>query len=179
MNGFGGQNTKAVLGRTPLCLAFLVLSVFFAGCVDQDLTLPTSGEVENAYLYPGGLEARMRGNVAEVTITQAARDLRKGGTLWAKVGPYVLLFSEETEGLFTGFPGLAGVRVITVSSDGNEVARALLARDSLNGITWRRALHIAGLARRDGTRRPSLLEELVDWGEDHTEYTYDHRYSRP
>ena len=121
----------------------------------------------------------MRGNVAEVTITQPARDLRRGGTLWAKVGPYVLLFSEETEGLFSVFPGLAGVRVITVSSDGNEVARALLARDSLNGITWRRAIHIAGLARRDGTRRPTLLEELVEWGEDHTEFTYNPRYSRP
>lgn len=179
MNGIVGQKTGTWLGRMALGPTFLFLSVSFSSCEPPDLTLPTSGEVEDAYLYPGGLEARMRGNVAEVTITQAARDLRRGGTLWAKVGPYVLLFSEETEGLFTGFPGLAGVRVVTVSSDGNEVARALLARDSLNGITWRRAIHIAGLARRDGTRRPSLLEELVEWGEDHTEFTYSPRYSRP
>ncbi|MBT8397760.1 MAG: hypothetical protein HKO65_01670 [Gemmatimonadetes bacterium] len=179
MNGIVGQKTGTWMGRMAFLPVFLFLSVLLSGCEAQDLTLPTRAEVEDAYLYPGGLEARMRGNVAEVTITQAARDLRRGGTLWAKVGPYVLLFSEETEGLFTGFPGLAGVRVITVSSDGNEVARALLARDSLNGITWRRALHIAGLARRDGTRRPSLLEELVEWGEDHTEYTYSPRYSRP
>jgi hypothetical protein len=155
------------------------MMVFFMGCDELDLTLPRSAEVEAAYIYPGGLKATVRGNVAEVTITQAARDLRRGGTLWAKVGPYVLLFSEETEGLFRGYPGLAGVRVITVSSDGTEVARALLARDSLNGVTWRRARHIAGLARRDGTRRPSLLEDLVEWGEDHTEYTYSPRYSRP
>ncbi len=179
MNGYVGRNTGTGFSLKAIRPALLFLSVFVFGCGPQDLTLPTSGEVEDAYLYPGGLEARIRGNVAEVTITQPARDLRRGGTLWAKVGPYVLLFSEETEGLFSGFPGLAGVRVITVSSDGNEVARALLARDSLNGITWRRAIHIAGLARRDGTRRPSLLEKLVEWGEDHTEFTYNPRYSRP
>jgi hypothetical protein len=62
---------------------------------------------------------------------------------------------------------------VTVTSEGSEVARALLARDALNDITWRRARHIAGLARRDGTRRPTLLEELVEWGEDHTEYSYN------
>ena len=131
-----------------------------------------------SYIYPGGLSATVSGNVAEITITQAARQLRRGGTLWAKVGPYVLLFSEETEDLFRDYPGLAGVRVITVSPDGAEVARALLARDSLNDITWRRARNICGLARRDGTRRPSLLESLVEWGEDHTEFTYNSRFIR-
>ena len=158
--------------------AFLLAPVFLTGCEETDLTVPSSAEVEDAYIYPGGLSATVNGNVAEVTITQAARDLRRGGTLWAKVGPYVLLFSEETEGLFRDFPGLAGVRVITVSSEGAEVARALLARDSLNGITWKKARNICGLARRDGTRRPSLLEKLVEWGEDHTEFSYNSRFIR-
>jgi hypothetical protein len=95
------------------------------------------------------------------------------------VGPYVLLFSEETEGLFEDFSGLAGVRTITVTQGGTEVARALLTRDALNGITWGRARHIAGLARRDGTKRPTLLEDLVRWGEEHTEFEYNPSYSRP
>jgi hypothetical protein len=149
------------------------------GCEEADFSVPSSSEVEAAYIYNGDLSATMKGNVAEITIVQAARQLRRGGTLWAKVGPYVLLFSEETEGLFRDFPGLAGIRVVTVSSDGPEVARALLSRDSLNDITWRRAIYIAALARRDGTRRPTLLEELVEWGEDHTVFTYNPRFSRP
>jgi len=143
------------------------------------LSIPGSSEVESAYIYGGELSAIMSGNVAEITIVQADRQLRRGGTLWAKVGPYVLLFSKETEGLFRDYPGLAGVRVVTVTPSGAEVARALLARDALNNVTWRRALNISGLARRDGTRRPALLEDLVEWGEDHTDYSYDSRYSRP
>jgi hypothetical protein len=149
------------------------------GCEEPDLSVPSSAEVEGAYTYSGGLSATMNGNVAEVTIVQADRQIRRGGTLWVKVGPYVLLFSKETEGLFRDYPGLAGVRAVTVTPDGAEVARALLARGALNDLTWRRALNIAGVARRDGTRRPTLLEELVRWGEDHTEFSYNPRYSRP
>jgi hypothetical protein len=132
--------------------------------------------VEDAYLYHGDLSVVMRGNVAEVTITQPAQQLRRGGSLWAKVGPYVLLFSEPTQELFEDYPGLAGIRVITTSA-GAEVARALLARSTLTEVTWRRALNIAGLARRDGTERPTLLEDLVRWGEDHTEHQYNPRFA--
>ena len=74
----------------------------------------------------------MNGNVAEITLVQPARHLQRGGSLWAKVGPYVLLFSEETENLFQDYPGLAGVRAITMTPGGTEVARALLPRESLN-----------------------------------------------
>jgi hypothetical protein len=155
------------------CLVALI------GCQEQDLSIPDASEVEEAYTYGGRLEASMSGNVAEVTVVQPTRQLQRGGTLWAKVGPYVLLFSEETQSLFDRYPGLAGVRVITETPNGTEVARALLTRDALNDLTWRRARNIAGLARRDGTRRPSLLEDLVRWGEDHTEYNYNPSYSRP
>jgi hypothetical protein len=179
VNGKAGQRKGLNRGATILRSGLVLATFFFAACEPRDLTIPNSAQVEEAYIYPGGLSAEISGNVAEITITQRARDLRRGGTLWAKVGPYVLLFSEETENLFRDYPGLAGVRVITVSSDGTEVARALLARDELNGITWRRARNISGLARRDGTRRPTLLEELVEWGEDHTEFTYNPSYSRP
>jgi hypothetical protein len=145
-------------------------------CEAADLSLPTSAQVEAAYEYGGRLSAKVHGNVAEVTIVQADRQIQRGGSLWAKVGPYILLFSKETEGLFREYPGLAGVRAITETPAGAEVARALLPRDALNDLTWKRALNISGLARRDGTRRPTLLEELVRWGEDHTEFTYDPRF---
>ena len=159
--------------------ATLIVVTLGWACEGPNLSVPAATEVESAYLYGGELSAVINGNVAEITIVQADRQLRRGGTLWAKVGPYVLLFSKETEGLFRDYPGLAGVRVVTVTPNGSEVARALLARDVLNDITWRKALNISGLARRDGTRRPTLLEDLVEWGEDHTEYSYDSRYTRP
>ena len=179
MIGTGGQRTHSGRAVGFILPVLLVAIGFFLGCEEPDFPVPNSSQVEGAYKYGGGLSASISGNVAEVTIVQADRQLRRGGTLWAKVGPYVLLFSSETEGLFIDYPGLAGVRAVTVTPDGAEVARALLPRDALNDLTWRRALNIAGLARRDGTRRPTLLEDLVEWGEDHTEFTYNPRYSRP
>ena len=174
-----GQNVKWGVAPWGLLPIFLLAFGVSVGCGGSDLSIPSSSDVEKAYTYGGGLSATINGNVAEITIVQADRQLRRGGTLWAKVGPFILLFSKETETLFMDYPGLAGVRAVTVTPDGAEVARALLARDALNGLTWRRALNIAGLARRDGTRRPTLLEDLVEWGEDHTEFDYSPRFSRP
>jgi len=159
------------LGASGLLLLALV-----SGCEPRDLTVPTAKEVEEAFTYDGSLSVQMNGNVAEVKVSQPTQHLRRGGTLWAKVGPYVVLFSEECENLFLAYPGLAGIRVITTTTAGTEVARALLPRDTLNDLTWRRALNIAGLARRDGTKRPTLLENLVRWGEDHTEYSYNPQF---
>ena len=97
--------------------------------------------------------------------------------MWAKVGPYVYLFTEETESLLREYPGLSGVRVITrTDRDRAEVARAFLHRDSLNELTWRRARNIAGRARTEGTRRPVLLEKLVEWGQEHTEFGYNQEF---
>ena len=157
VDGTAGQRSTVNRGLWALVPALILSTLTSFGCEGADLAVPNVDQIEAAYIYPGGLSANVSGNVAEVTIIQPARGLRRGGTLWAKVGPYVLLFSEETQILFRDYPGLAGVRVITRSSDGNEVAFALLPRDELNGITWRRARNISGLARRDGTRRPSLL----------------------
>jgi hypothetical protein len=162
-----------------LWIPALFLVALTAGCEERDLTIPSASAVEDEFQYGGSLSAAVNGNVVEVTVTQPERQIRRGGTLWAKVGPYVLLFSEDTENLFRNYPGLAGVRVVTTLPGGEEVARALLPRDNLNDLTWRRALNISGLARRDGTRRPTLLEDLVRWGEDHTEYTYNPRFTRP
>ncbi len=151
-----------------------------AGCRGGtgDLALPDADQVEAAYTSEWALDTDMNGNVAEVTVYQPADQLRRGGTLWAKVGPYIFLFSDPTRQLFTDFGGLAAVRVIIREPSGTEVARATLERQELNAITWKRALNIAGRARRDGSERPSLLEDLVEWGEDHTDFEYNERFFR-
>ena len=143
-----------------------------------DVTLPTPADVRSAYASGSAVAAEIRGNVAVIWVTQSDDQLRRGGTLWAKVGPYVFLFTEETHRLFETYPGLAGVRVVTRTGSGTEVANALLVRDELSGVLWRRSLNIAGQARRDGSQRLTLLEDLVRWGEDHTEFAYNERYTR-
>lgn len=149
-----------------------------AGCgTESEAVLPSPEDIVSYYTYEGRLRAETSGNVATVTVSQPASQLRRGGSLWAKVGPYVVLFSEETRRLLEEYPDLAGVRVVTEVAGGPEVARALLERTELSGVLWRRSLNIAGKARRDGTRRPSLLEDLVRWGEAHTEFGYNPRYT--
>ncbi|HSG46969.1 MAG TPA: hypothetical protein VLA43_04040 [Longimicrobiales bacterium] len=159
--------------------AFLAAAVLVAsGCPESpDLTLPTPDVVEGYYSYEGTLKANLSGNVAEVVVTQPATQLRRGGSLWARVGPYIVLFTDDTQKLLDDYPGLAGVRVITRVAGGPEVARALLNRDELTGVLWRRSLNISGRARLEGTDKPTLLEDLVRWGEDHTQFEYNARYT--
>ena len=133
--------------------------------------------MEAYYDYGGSLEAEIVGNVAVVSVTQSAQQIRRGGKLWAKVGPYIFLFSEETQRLFADHSGLAAVRVVTRVGD-SEVANAILSREELSDVLWRRALNISGRARRDGTSQMTLLEDLVAWGEDHTEFQYNERFTR-
>ena len=161
---------------TLLVGVLLPLLTTLAGCREPDLVVPEADQVESFYDYRGELAAEMSGNVAQITVSQDPDQLRRGGSLWAKVGPYVVLFTEETRDLFREFGGLAGVRVITEDSYGDEVARAFLRRDALNELTWKRALNIAGHARQEGTRRPRRLEELVEWGEEHTDFRYSPEY---
>lgn len=159
--------------RAVICLALL------AGACEEpaELTLPTADEVESYYSSVADLaEADINGNVAVVVVRQSSDQLRRGGMLWAKVGPYVYLFSDETHRLFQDYNGLAGVRVMTQTTGGASVANALLRRDELTDVLWRRALNIAGQARREGTQRITLMEDLIEWGEDHTEFAYNERY---
>ncbi|HEX9885553.1 MAG TPA: hypothetical protein VGA70_03655 [Longimicrobiales bacterium] len=165
--------------RSAALVAVAAAGALAAGACDEpDATVPSAREVEGYYSIPAEFSVAMNGNVAELEIYQPSDQLRRGGTLWAKVGPYIYLFSAETRDLFADHPGLAGVRVVIRAPGGTEVARALLPRTALNTITWRRALNVSGLARRDGTRRVSLLEDLVRWGEDHTEFRYNPDYVR-
>lgn len=143
----------------------------------QELTLPTAEQAKSYYQSVGDLQGvEVNGNVVVVVVHQPSEQLRRGGSLWARVGPYVYLFSEETQQLFNDFNGLAAVRVITETGNGTTVANALLARDALTDVLWRRSLNIAGQARRDGSERITLLEDLIKWGEDHTEFEYNQRY---
>ena len=128
-----------------------------AGCESSvQGPLPSAEQVGSSYQYAGGVRAEIVGNVAVVLVPQSAQQLRRGGKLWAKVGPYIFLFSEETRLLFEEYAGLAAVRVITTVGDA-EVANAMLLADELPDIRWRRSLNISGQARRDGTERITLL----------------------
>lgn len=164
--------------RTARVMALAAGLLALSGCQQPDLAVPTAEEAEGYFSAVSNLTVEMEGNVAELTVVQPATQLRRGGSLWARVGPYIYLFSEATQTLFTDYPGLAAVRVVTTTSGGAEVARATLARNTLNELTWRRALNVAGLARRDGTERVTLLEDLVRWGEDRTEFEYNPTYTR-
>jgi len=156
----------------------LLAGTVLAACEEPvDLTLPTAEAVESSYEYAGGLEADINGNVAVLTVVQSSQQLRRGGTMWAKVGPYIFLFTEETHALFEAYPGLAGVRVVTRVRGGSQVASAVLGRSDMTGVQWRRALNIAGQARRDGTHSLTLLESLIRWGEDHTDFEYNSRFT--
>lgn len=159
-------------------ILFLALALpFAAGCGEEEpAVLPSAEEVESYYLYPQGLEASMDGSVAELQAVQPTRHLERGGRLWARSGPYILLFSEETRSLFVDYPDVTAVQVMTVTPDGTPIARASLHRDALTGTTWRRSLNLSGHARREGTERPTRLEDLVRWGEEHTEYEYAPRF---
>jgi len=158
-----------------LVLAALVL--ISAACEPEPLVVPTASQVRAYYTSDAITEVQMSGNVAVLTVRQSAAQLRRGGSLWARVGPYIYLFTAPTQRAFRDYNGLAGIRVVTRVGNA-EVARALLRRDALNDITWKRALNVNGLARRDGSERPSLIEDLIRWGEDHTDFEYNPRYRR-
>lgn len=155
----------------------VAVGILASGCAEEEpVVLPSASEVESYYIYPRGIEASVDGTVAEVRAVQPSEHLERGGRLWARAGPYILLFSRETRSLLQDHPDLTAVRVVTVTPDGEPIAGAELHRDALTGTLWRRSMNIAGRARREGTERPTLLEELVRWGEEHTDYEYAPRF---
>jgi len=157
----------------------LAAAAVVSACGDgPDVPVPSIETVEGYFEISARSSVSLRGNVAEIQVYQSADQLRRGGSLWARVGPYVYLFSDATQRLFDEQPGIGGLRVVTLTPGGAEIARATLPRGALNDVTWQRALNIAGRARRDGTARPSLLEELVRWGQDHTDFEYSSEYVR-
>lgn len=159
----------------------LALLILLAGCDQilpqrQDLTLPDPATIESYYAqHSFAAEYRYSGNVLELVVQQPADQLRRGGALWARVGPYIYLFAPGTRDLLEQHPGIAGVRAITKVGD-VEVARALLVRDSLNELRWRRAIALLGTALEQGTERPATIDALTRFGEDVTTYEYNPEY---
>lgn len=170
-----GQGAPPALWLIP-CL--LLLGALTACREAPDYPLPTAEEVEAFYQVRGDLEVSMNGNVAELAINQNADQLRRGGSTWARVGPYIYLFSEATQSMLDAWPGVSGVRVTTRPPSGEGmVATAFLRRDELNALTWPRALSMAGLARRDATESPGRMTDLIRYGEETvTEFEYSPRY---
>lgn len=138
---------------------------------------PAVEDVEPYYAHFAGVKGiRVRGNVVEVEVEQPYRQLERGGSLWARVGPFVYLMTPATRAVFEDLPGVGAVRVVTRLPDGDEVARAMLRRGALSDVLWRRTLNILGNALQEGQRRPRQLEELTEWSEEHTEFRYNPEY---
>ncbi len=155
------------------CLAVALVAV--AACDQPDeLRLPSESDL--AGLYGDGPTVTLNGNVVDVEVYQPADQLRRGGATWAKVGPFIYLFSPQTQGIFDSWSGVGGVRVTTSDGRGRMVARAMLPRGTLNSMTWPRAITLVGKARLEGTSRPSYILDLIEYGEETAEYEYDSRY---
>jgi hypothetical protein len=140
----------------------------------EELRLPE--ETDLVGLYGDGPTVTLNGNVVDVQVYQPADQLRRGGATWAKVGPYIYLFSPQTKDVFESWSGVGGVRVTTVDGRGQMVARAMLPRATLNSLTWPRAINLVAKARLEGTRRPSYILDLIEYGEETADYEYSTRY---
>ena len=162
-------------GRAVRFGLFAAAVLTAAACEDQPtLTLPSESDL--AGLYGEGPRVTLNGNVVDVVVTQPSDQLVRGGSVWAKVGPFIYLFSPQTQDLFESYSGIGGVRVTTRDGGGREVARALLPRGTLNSLTWPKAINLVGKARLEGTRRPSYILDLIEYGEDTAEFEYSSRY---
>jgi len=147
------------------------------GCEpESDRRLPTSAEL--AGLFGDGIELSLNGNVVEVQVSQSPEQLRRGGPIWAKAGPYIYMFTPQTQSLFVNYGGVGGVRVTTLDGRDRLIARALLQRSRLNSVTWKRAINVSGRARVEGTTRPNTMVDLIEYGEENTEFEYSARYVR-
>lgn len=161
-------------------LALPLLALIVASACDriqpnrQDLDLPPIDSIRAIYAANGQSEdLSYSGNVVEIEVVQQADQLRRGGSLWARVGPYIHLLTPATREVFDRYAGVAAVRVVTRTTTGQEIARAMLLRSAFEETRWRRTLNLLGHALQQGSERPSQIEALVLWGEDHTEHSYN------
>jgi hypothetical protein len=150
----------------------ILLVVTMIGCerADREWVLPDAAEV--AAWYGEGAEAHFDGNRLEIRGTIDPDYLRRGGRLWARSGPYFYLFNVHIHQLLVDYPDIAAVRAIALTPSGEELAVATLARGGMNEPRWQEAMARVAIAQRDGTRNPRVVEQLIQFGEDHTEYSY-------
>lgn len=167
-----------VVQRSPLVAGLLVAALSGIGACESEppRDLPTGAVLDS--VFGDRVDSSLNGNVVELAVTQAGDQLSRGGSVWAKAGPYIYLFTPQTQELLEGYGGIGGVRVTTLDANGQLVARALLERGTLNSVTWPRAINVAGRARVEGTRRPQTMVDLAEFGEEHTSYEYSQRYVR-
>lgn len=155
----------------PLAL----LAAVACGGTDAGPQLPSESALEDLY-GTSRATADLNGNVVDVRVRQDPGQIERGGSLWAKVGPYIYLFSPQTQELFARWSGVAAVRVRTLVEGGSWVAEATLRRDALNALTWNDARRVVARARTEGTDKPGYLEDLIDYGEDRTDHRYNPQY---
>jgi hypothetical protein len=176
------ESTSAGRRRFALLALLLALPLASGGCdrlrfQQPDLRLPDQAEAAGFYHnFEGVSTVELSGNVVVLHVHQPIDQLRRGGSLWARVGPYIYLLSPGTRDLLTSYPGVAAVRVITYTEREKEVARAMLTRDGMSDYQWQRSLYLLGLALKGGTDDPSRLTDLVRWGEQYTEFNYSPAY---
>ena len=88
----------------PKSLILAAAVVLLPGCdllEKQELAIPTADEAAAFYeQHPGIDTVQVRGNVIEVRVRQPADLLRRGGSVWAMVGPYIYAFSPSTRDVF-------------------------------------------------------------------------------
>ena len=156
-------------------MAIAVLSVGCAGGADEPV-MPAAAEVQGS--YGASVEPDISGNLVRVHVPMLS-GFERGGTLWARSGPYFYLFTTATRDLLSAYPDIAAVEVVARTSDGEEVARARLLRSTLNAITWPHAIAYASQAQAEGTESPRFVDRLVRYGEDNTEYEYDPDFVPP
>lgn len=172
-----GSGFPGVPAGLVAAAVLVVAATIPAACrPEENLALPTASVLDT--LYGGTADVSLNGNVVEVRLTQDAEQLRRGGSVWAKAGPYIYLFTPQTRDIFVNFGGVGGVRVTTLDGSGDLVARALLERGTLTSITWKRAINTASNARANGTKRPQTMVDLAEYGEEHTNYEYGRTYIR-
>jgi len=172
--------TAPAIGRfgPTIRIAALAMLLVAGGCDriwpgKADKNLPAIADVRAIYRANGLDKGQItyNGNVVEIRGTQAPDQLRRGGSLWARVGPWIYLLTPGTRKVFQDFAGIAAVRVITTAGR-KEIARATLRNGALSDVLWRRTLNILGHALQEGTQSPVRLQELAEWGERYGEYKY-------
>lgn len=163
---------------SPLAAGLLIAALGGIGACEAEPARELPSEAALDSVYGERVDISLNGNVVELTVTQDSDQLSRGGSVWAKAGPYIYLFTPQTQELLQAYGGIGGVRVTTLDANGRLIARALLERGALNSVTWPRAVNVAGRARVEGTQRPQTMVTLADFGEEHTTYEYSQRYVR-
>lgn len=150
---------------------FVLLLCAGAACEagDAPAVLPAPETVSARYGEEAS--AQLSGNVLQVTVP-LGDELLRGGSLWRRSGPFFYLFSPATRDLFVEYPDLAGIRVVATDAAGTELARATLRRDAFSEFQWREALSVSAVAQKEGTTRLRTIEELIYFGQDHTDFSY-------